>query len=139
VVQSQYLVGKVPQQDVLRVQTELSRLRDEENRLAQMRSSVAAALNRLTDHPPSRALSVTEALPERPVGALPEWLQQFAQAHNPELLEWERQIERDARAVELADLSYWPDFTVGAEWMRSEPRPAFEPPINLQTGARSTA
>jgi outer membrane protein TolC len=38
--------------------------------------------------------------------------------------------------VRLSRLGYWPDFTVGFEWMKMEPRDAFEPPRNPQTGQR---
>jgi len=46
------------------------------------------------------------------------------------------QIERDEQAVVLARLEYWPDFTVGFEWIPMEPRPAFRPPVDPQTGMR---
>ena len=39
-------------------------------------------------------------------------------------------------AVELAKLAYWPDFSLGFEWMPMQPRDAFVAPLNTQTGTR---
>jgi cobalt-zinc-cadmium efflux system outer membrane protein len=38
--------------------------------------------------------------------------------------------------VQLARLAYWPDFTVGFEWMAMRPRAAFAPPRDPLTGLR---
>ena len=47
-----------------------------------------------------------------------------------------QQIERDRHAVKLARLAYWPDFALGFEWMLMDPRGAFEPLPDPQTGRR---
>ena len=55
---------------------------------------------------------------------------------NPALKRLQRQVDRDQQAVELSKLAYWPDFTLGVEWMPIEPRDAFRPPPNPLTGQR---
>jgi outer membrane protein TolC len=57
-----------------------------------------------------------------------------ASAHNPSLQRLVEQIERDRQRAALARLAWWPDFTVGVEWMYMRPRDAFVPPPNPQTG-----
>jgi outer membrane protein TolC len=134
VVAAQYRVGKAQQHDLLRVQTETAKLGDDESRLVRQRASAAAALNRLLDQPPARQIAVTEPLHVQDVDVDVEQLVALAAEHNPDLAVLIRQAERDQEAVELADLAYWPDITLGAEWTYLDPRGAFEPP-----NARSSA
>ncbi|UCG31825.1 MAG: TolC family protein [Phycisphaerales bacterium] len=136
VVASQYRVGRVQQEDLLRVQMELSSLRNDESRYRRQRESAAAALNQLLDR--SSVLSLPET---RPIGltridASVEELMRLAGEHNPELAALVHQSERDRAAVELADLGYWPEMDLGVEWTYVEPRDAARPPINPETGSR---
>ncbi len=134
VVATQYRVGKAEQHDLLRVQTDVVKLRDNESRLARKRTSAAAALNRLLDYPPTREVPVTEPIHLQTFDVDVEQLVALAIEHNPELAILIHQAERDQEGVELADLGYWPDVTIGAEWSYIEPRDAFEPP-NAPRGA----
>jgi len=128
VVAMQYRVGKAEQHDLLRVQTEVAKLRDNENRLAHRRTAAAAALNQLLDYPPTGEVPTTETVHVRAFDADVEQLVALAVEHNPELAILIRQAERDQEGVELSDLDHWPDVTIGAEWTYIEPRDAFEPP-----------
>ncbi len=128
VVATQYRVGKAEQHDLLRVQTEVAKLRDNESRLARRRTSAAAALNQLLDYPPARELPATEPIQSQTFDAGVEQLLALAVEHSPDLAILIHQSERDQEGVELADLGYWPDVTIGAEWTYIEPRDAFEPP-----------
>jgi cobalt-zinc-cadmium efflux system outer membrane protein len=134
VVSTQYQVGRVPQQDVLRVQTALAKLRDDENRYRLRRASAAAALNQIMDSPPGQPQPVTELLDVEAVGLDVEKLIRLAEEHNPELAALAEQINRDQERIELARLGYWPDVTLGFEWNHLEGREAFRPPPNPQTG-----
>ena len=109
-------------QDVLRVQTELAKLQDDENRLRWRRVSAVASLNRLMSRPPSRPLPLTGPAQIRPAAAELDELLALATAQNPELATLTHQMERDQHQIELADLAYWPDVTVGFEWTHGEPR-----------------
>ena len=134
VVATQYRVGKAEQHDLLRVQMEVARLRDNESRLARQRTSAAAALNQLLDYPPTRESPTTEPIHVQTFDADVEQLVALAIEHNPELAILIHQAKRDQEGVELADLGYWPDVTLGAEWTYIEPRDAFEP-LNVPRGA----
>ena len=136
VVDTRYQVGKVQQQDLLRVQTELAKLRDDEHRYQIRRYSAVAALNQLTNHPPQREVPTTEPVDVPTVRADVKSLVALAAEHNPELAALRQQVERDRARIELAKLGYWPDITVGFEWNYVDPRGPFIPPVNPRTGVR---
>lgn len=136
VVDTQYRVGKVQQQDLLRVQTELAKLRDDEHRLRLRRTSAVAALNQLTDHPSSRPIPITEPVDVPAVQADVESLVALAASDSPELAALREQVIRDRERIELANLGYWPDVTVGFEWNYVDPRDPFIPSVNPFTGMR---
>lgn len=136
VVDVQYRVGKVQQQDLLRVQTELASLRDDEFRYGVQRSSAAAALNQLMDYPAGRDVPLTEPIEVTAVQADVDRLVAMAADHSPELAALREQIARDQEGVELAKLGYWPDVALGFEWNAVDGRKAFIPPVNPMTGQR---
>ncbi len=136
VVEAQYQVGKVPQQDLLRVQTEWSGLRDEQHRSDQRRAAAAAALNQLIGAAPTDAVPTTGAARPEQVPPDLDRLLALAAAHNPELAQLQAVIERNRARVARARLGYWPDLTVGFEWNQVDPRTPFVPPINPTTGQR---
>jgi outer membrane protein TolC len=136
VVQAQYEGGSASQEDLLRVQTELAELIDDENRERGQRDSAAAALNRLLDRDPETPVPLTEPMLRQALDLQAEKLIQLAEDHNPELARLRRQKERDEERLAHAKLGYWPDITLGVEWTYVDPRPAFKPPINPQTGRR---
>lgn len=136
VVQTQYQVGKVPQQDLLRVQTELAKLRDDENRFALRRTAVVAALNQLRDRPSAMAVPETEPVVAPAVAVDVEELVTLASVHNPTLAGLQERIKQNREQIELANLGYWPDVTLGFDWNYVEGREPFIPPVNPQTGQR---
>lgn len=134
VVKIQYQVGKVQQQDLLRVQTELAKLRDDDRRFALRRLAAVAALNQLRDRSSTLPVPTTEivAAPEISVGV--ERLVALASAHNPSLAALRKRIEQNQQQIELASLGYWPDVTLGVEWNYLDGRKSFIPPFNPMTG-----
>lgn len=136
VVQTRYQVGRVPQQDVLRVQTELAELRNEETRFRLRRAAAAAALNRLMNEPPQGPIDQTVAVETETPGLSPERLIELAAELNPTLAALRAQLSRDRARVEVARTAYWPDVTLGFEWNHLSGRTPFIPPINPNTGMR---
>ena len=136
VVNTRYQVGQVQQQDVLRVQTETAKLRNDEHRYGLQRASAAAALNRLADQPADRDIPKTTPVNLPAIRADMDRLVGLASAHNPELAALREQISRDREQVELANLGYWPDVSLGFEWNYLEGRDPFVPPVNPMTGKR---
>lgn len=138
VVRGQVAAGTARQEDLLRAQVELSSLESELIELRQKRAATAAMLNTVLNRSPTTPVASPEPFEVRQVQPTLERLFAQAKQANPELARIQRQIERDRQAVELARLAYWPDFSLGFEWMEMEPRPAFRPPPNAMTGQRPT-
>lgn len=131
-IDAAYRVGKVQQQDLLRVQTELAKLKDDEYRYALQRTAAAAALNQLTDQPPHHPIDETAPVNVPALSSDVDYLIKLSIEHNPELAALRERIERDRRRIELARLGYWPDLTLGFEWNYLEGRDAFEPPPGMR-------
>jgi outer membrane protein TolC len=133
---AQVAAGRRSQDDVLRAQVELYNLESKLIDLRQRRETLAAGLNRLLNRAPTTSVPAPSNFDRRQVDAKLEGLIDVAVNSNPDMRRLREQMERDRQAVELARLAYWPDFTLGFEWMQMDPRSAFKPPPNAQTGMR---
>ncbi len=136
VARAQVAAGRRSQDDVLRAQVELSNLEAELISLRQRRATARATLNEVLNRPTTTEIPTPEDFDIREAKQAVDALFDRARDANPTLARLQQQIERDRQAVDLAKLAYWPDFTVGFEWMLMEPRDAFQPPINPATGRR---
>jgi len=139
VARNQVAAGKRSQEDLLRAQLELLNLESELIELRQRRTTAAAMLNALLNRSPATPIPRLVDFDLRRVEAAVTELFARAGEVNPELKRFERQIERDRQAVRLAQLAYWPDINLGFEWMLMEPRAAFRPPRDPETGMRPAA
>lgn len=131
---AQVASGRRRQDDVLRAQVELSNLESQLVELRQQRQSTVAILNRVLSRPPATDVPTLGEYDVRKADLRLDALLAAAGQHNPDLLRLKEQIERDRQGVALARLAYWPDFTIGFEWLYVRPRAAFVPPPNPQTG-----
>lgn len=136
VARTQVATGRRRQDDVLRAQVERSSLEAELIALRQRRVSVVAKLNQTLDRAATTSIATPEDFDIRQGELAVDALFAKAVDANPELKRLDRQIDRDKRAVDLASLAYWPDFTIGFEWMQMDPRGAFKAPRNPATGQR---
>lgn len=136
VTRAQLAAGKRPQEDVLRATVELSNLEATLIRLRQDRLSTEARLNRLLGRNPGTPVPEPVDFAIRDSRLSIDILLAKAAKANPSLKRLEHQIARDREAVGLARVAYWPNFTVGLEWMIMDGRSAFEPPRNPATGRR---
>jgi outer membrane protein TolC len=104
------------QQDVLRVEIERDRLRNElidyERRLTQAQADLAALVHASPEVRPLAAASLD--LPTTPQAL--DRLYELAARCRPELRERVHQIVRDQRRRELARLNYYPDMMVGVNY-----------------------
>ncbi len=136
VARGQLVAGKRQQEDVLRAQVESSNLESQLVELDQRRTTTVALINSILDRPPMTQVPSLSDYDIRRMSMRLERLLTHAYQRNPELQRIERQIERDEHSLRLARLEYWPDFTVGFEWMQMDPRAAYRPAVNPQTGMR---
>lgn len=136
VARGQLVAGKRQQEDILRAQVERSNLESQLVQLAQRRETTVALINSMLDRPPRTNVDSIASYDVRRLRPHLDELLTQAYQRNPELAKIEHQVLRDEHRLELAKLDYIPDFTVGFEWMLMQPRDAFVPPVDPNTGMR---
>ncbi|MFV1965367.1 MAG: TolC family protein [Pirellulaceae bacterium] len=117
VVDIQFQVNRVSQQDLLRVQLELLELDTDLVRLGQQLDSAQASLAGLLHVSPETLLRALDQLPDESIPRNLEALYRRAIASRPELHAALAAIRRDQRASDLARLDYFPDVTLGLTWI----------------------
>lgn len=117
VARSRYAVGQGAQQDVLRVQVEVTRI--EELRAEQERESAVrlAEINRLLARSAEAPLETKADLVLRPLGARLDELVEWANGISPELKAAESGIEGATLSARLARREFKPDFSVRTAYM----------------------
>ena len=113
---SMFSVGRVSQQDVLRLQAERDNVEVELVRLRQAMASSQAELARILGVSPETPLLAVAELPADSVGYDLELLYHQAIAVRPELQAMLAQVQRNRRQIDLARLNYYPDITLRAGW-----------------------
>jgi cobalt-zinc-cadmium efflux system outer membrane protein len=118
IVDRRYTVErKVSQQDVLRLEVEISRLETELVRLRQQLESGQAALARLLHVSPETELRALDALPPEQIPQDIDLLYRQAITVRPELQAQLATIAKDRTAADRARLNYFPDVTLGLTWI----------------------
>lgn len=114
--ESLYRTGQSSQQDVLRLQAELSNVDGELIRMRQMQAAAQAELAELLHVSPETPLFAVTELPDEDLPHDLHRLYEQAIAARPELHAMLAEIRRDRRMVEMAHLEYRPDFTFKVGW-----------------------
>jgi cobalt-zinc-cadmium efflux system outer membrane protein len=116
-----YTVGKVPQQDLLKAQLELTRLAEHMIGFDRDAEVAQSRLNTLMGRDPSVPLRVQGD--SGAVAVLPSQtsLEELAIAKRPDLLEAETAAAKSRQQQTLAKKAYVPDFTVSAGYMLMPP------------------
>ena len=110
--ESRYSVGQGSQADVLKAQTQLSRMNDELIKLGRERRTIAAELTRVLGRPFDAVDPVPVTLQRREAPLQFETLMETALRERPQLLALRSLVERSGKAIELARKDYYPDFDV---------------------------
>ncbi|MDO8596372.1 MAG: TolC family protein [Sulfuricaulis sp.] len=112
IAEGRYSVGQGTQAEVLKAQTQLSKMTDELLKLARERPTIEAELNRAL----GRGANVAAPAPEPPQlsdEALNlESLLEAALTQRPQLLALQSIVSRNEKALDLARKDYYPDFDV---------------------------
>ena len=118
-----YEVGIGTQSEVLRAQSEATRLRMDSIGLDQDRLAIAADLNAMADRDPGRAIAMADTLPPHPGGWSPERVGEAAGPGHPDRKIRLADIEARQAEASLASSGWLPDFTVGGAYkdMRTAP------------------
>ena len=112
-----YVVGKVPQQDMLKAQIALTRLVEHLVMLQQDSDLARSRLNTLLGRDPDEPLEVLGAysLPTKLPGLID--LEKTALDNRPELMAISTAIRQDETRTQLAEKSFKPDYTVSGGYM----------------------
>jgi len=110
--ESRYSVGQGGQADVLKAQTQLSRMNDELIKLGRERQTIAAELTRVLGRRFDAVAPVPMALQGRGAQLQFEALMETALSQRPQLLALKSLVDRSSKSIELARKDYYPDFDV---------------------------
>jgi outer membrane protein TolC len=114
IAQSRYSVGQAAQQDVLRAQTEISRLLARLASLEQKRQSLHADVNRLLNRLPSDPLAPPGEIEFTALRHSPAELNARLDQSSPLLHGQQKIMEGRDRSIALAKREYYPDFELDA-------------------------
>jgi len=118
---------EVTQQDSLRAEVELSNIESELIRMRQELASSQARLARLLNISPNTDLRADPELRETEITIELDRLYDLAVASRPELRAELHAIERERNAKALACKQYYPDATIGIDWMENTTHKAIAP------------
>lgn len=110
--ESRYAVGQANQADVIKAQTQLSRMADELIKLGRERRVMEAELTLALGRESEAGAPVPAALRLREAPLQLEALREKALTQRPQLLGLQSMVDRSAAAVDLARKDYYPDFDV---------------------------
>ncbi len=118
VVRTKYKVAAAGHQDVIRAQVEQGKLEDRLRALQGLRSPIMAKLNAALNRPAGAELPwPTEVPQEEKIEASDEQILTWLGEANPELKALDYQIAAQKKAVELAGKDYFPDITLGVDYI----------------------
>lgn len=110
--EARYAVGQGSQADVLKAQTQLSKMVDELIKLRREQSMAEAELSRTLGRSPGAATPLPEPLRLQEMPLAFGDLHEKALRDRPQLLALQSMIARSEKALELARKDYYPDFDV---------------------------
>lgn len=110
--ESRYAVGQGNQADVLKAQTQLSRMADELIKLGRERRAIEAELIRALGRGSAAGAPVPAALRLREAPLQLEALRERALRERPQLMGLRSLVERSGKTLDLARADYYPDFDV---------------------------
>ncbi|HAT9027008.1 TPA: TolC family protein [Legionella pneumophila subsp. pneumophila] len=110
--EANYSVGKTPQQDIYRAQTEISRLLMRLVILKQQRGSLQADINRLLNRSLEITIHTPAVLPVTPMGHNLEYFYTLVKSRAPQLIMQQRAVQKGRQAIRLSKMEYFPDVEI---------------------------
>ncbi len=121
VARTKYKVATAGHQDVIRAQVEQGKLEDRLRTLQDLRSPIMAKLNAALNRPAGAELPwPTEVPQEEKIEVSNEQILIWLREANPELKALDYQIAAQKKTVELAGKDYFPDITLGVDYIDTD-------------------
>ncbi|MBF0495233.1 MAG: TolC family protein [Deltaproteobacteria bacterium] len=115
--EARYQAAQGNQQDILKVQVEITKLIDKLTLLDQRRSTTEALINSLLYRQPDTPLGRPAEFTKSELHYSLDQLNQLAQSNSPKLKNQDREIHRNEYQVQLAKQEFYPDFSVGLSYV----------------------
>ncbi len=123
VAETRYSTGRGIQQEVIKIQAEISRDDERLQMLTQQRESAAANLNTLMNRPPQEPIATLTGLSVPEATFDLKQLYATGQTNKQELKAARYMVEKGDDAIRLAKKEYYPDFNISTSYTRVGERP----------------
>jgi cobalt-zinc-cadmium efflux system outer membrane protein len=117
VARAQYRAAAAPYSAVVKAQVELGKLEDRLSTLEDLRGPMAARLNAALNRPPDAPVPWPDGVPQEAIAATDERILAWAAEGNPDLAALAHAVLKQERAVDLAEKAYFPDITLGLDYI----------------------
>jgi outer membrane protein TolC len=117
VAREKYRTAEGSHPDIVRAQIELATMEDDLISMTQMRRPVVAQLNAVMNRSTDRDLPWPKQEEFIPVEINTQAIVEQIHSANPELSAMAQQVLASRRMAELAGKRYWPDVTLGVDWI----------------------
>ncbi len=118
--------GKHP--DVIRAQVELGKLEDRLKTLQDLRGPIVAKLNAALNRPAEAPLGWPKRIEEENIPLTDQQVLEWMAKFNPELSALEFEIARSRTQIDLAKKDYYPDITLGVDFIDTSDSISANPP-----------
>lgn len=130
VARTKYKSGAGLQSAVIKVQVELGKLEDRLQSLQDLIRPVAAKLNMALNRPPYMPIPLPKALPEEEYELMDEEVFSLMRSKNPKLKAIDFMAAKEDLAIKLAEKNYFPDVTLGVDYIDTSSRTDMDPDDN---------
>ena len=120
IVRTKYRTGKEVYANVVKAELEIDILIDRLKSLEDLRKPVAAKLNEALNRPADTPIARLETVTEKQIEFSEDELIDSLMENNPELKSLDYEIAKEKGKIDLAEKNYFPDFTIGAEYIDTD-------------------
>lgn len=120
VMRVKYTTGQASHSNLIKVQVELDKLRDLYSTTADMRQPVIAQLNSLLNREPNKQVFTPSVIDKYPIYMSKKEIVKKLRRNNPDLKIVDHKIKRDKTRIKLARKNYYPDISLGLDYIFTE-------------------
>jgi len=120
VARTNYSAGIASYSDVIKAQVEIGKIEDRRSALNDLRDPLVAKLNAVLNRPEKSSLPWPTSIPIEQVSVSDQQLFSWLKEANPELKAKDFLAAKEKVDIDLAKKNYFPDITVGLEWIDTE-------------------